>query len=58
MPKVRIRSGKPNHPGGYNQGRKLGKQRNHEHQLYKIPKQNGQIVELCHVPNCKRRNLL
>ncbi len=57
MPKIRMRSSKPNHSGGYSQGRKLQKERNHEHQLFTRSKLNGQIVELCSTPKCKYRNL-
>lgn len=58
MPKMRVRASKPNHGGGYNQGRKMGKERNHTHQLLTKKKINGQLVELCSIPNCKRRNLI
>ena len=53
MPKIRTRSSKPNHAGGYSQGRKLGKSRNHAHQFKKFTKLNGREMERCTVPRCK-----
>lgn len=52
MPKIRVRSAKGNTKGGYNQGRKLGKQRNHTHQFIEIDKPN-RIITICSVPTCK-----
>jgi len=52
MPKIRVRSAKGNTKGGYNQGRKLGKARNHTHQFVTIEKPN-RIIEVCSVPTCK-----
>ncbi len=57
MPKIRIRSSKPNHAGGYSQGRKLEKERNHTHQNKTITKLNGQSVTICTTPKCKQRSL-
>ncbi len=52
MPKIRVRSSKPNTGGGYSQGRKLGKARNHEHHFEEIKKLN-KIITYCSVPTCK-----
>ena len=57
MPKIRVRSSKPNHAGGYSQGRKLEKERNHTHQNKTITKLNGQSVIVCTTPKCKQRSL-
>ena len=57
MPKIRIRSSKPNHAGGYSQGRKLEKERNHTHQNKTVTKLNGQPVIICTTPKCKQRSL-
>ena len=52
MPKIRVRSSKPNTGGSYNQGRKLGKARNHTHVFIEIEKPN-KIITICSVPTCK-----
>ena len=57
MPKIRVRSAKPNTGGSYNQGRKLGKERNHSHQLKTVEKLN-KVYEICTVPTCKKHQLI
>jgi len=56
MPKIRVRSSKPNTGGSYNQGRKLGKARNHEHKFKTIEKIN-KTIEICTVPTCKEKHI-
>ena len=58
MPKIRVRSSKPNHPGGYNQGRKLEKARNHTHKFTIKKKLNGNSLQYCIIPKCKEHNLM
>lgn len=53
MPKIRVKSAKPNTKGSYNQGRKLGKERNHTHQFIEIERPN-RIIKICSVPTCKK----
>ncbi len=53
MPKIRVRSSKPNTGGGYNQGRKLEKQRNHTHVFTEIKKPN-RVITICSIPKCKK----
>lgn len=52
MPKIRVRSSKPNTGGSYNQGRKLGKARNHTHQFKEVEKIKH-TVEVCKIPTCR-----
>ena len=52
MPKIRVASAKPNTGGRYNQGRKLGKARNHTHTFIEIEKPN-RIITICSVPTCR-----
>jgi len=53
MPKIRVRSSKPNHAGGYNQGRKMEKARNHQHKFKRFTKLNRREMERCTIPRCK-----
>ena len=57
MPKIRVRSAKGNTKGGYNQGRKLGKEKNHTHLFIEIEKPN-KIIEICSVPTCKAKRIV
>ena len=52
MPKIRVRSAKGNTKGSYNQGKKLGKAKNHTHIFKEIEKPN-RIITICSIPNCK-----
>lgn len=56
MPKIRVRSGKPGAKGSYNQGRKLGKAKNHTHQ-FKVVEKPNKTIEVCSVPTCKALHL-
>lgn len=58
MPKIRVRNSKPNTGGSYNQGRKLGKERNHNHQPKTTTNTKGQTIEYCDVSGCKKRSIL
>ena len=56
MPKIRVPSSKPNTGGRYNQGRKLGKARNHTHNFIEIEKLN-RLITACNVPTCKAHSV-
>lgn len=56
MPKIRVRSSKPGTKGAYNQGRKLGKARNHTHSFVQVFRSN-KIFEVCSIPGCKELHI-